>query len=111
MLVHLNDERLMTAAEVAARLSISKKTLLRHVREGQIGCVNLGTGLRTHRRFALSQLNEFISKRQTKEVQQCLSIKAKQAPIISMISGLTAIAFTELPRPETKGTRKPWSAS
>lgn len=63
MPIHLNGECLMTTAEVAVRLSISKKTLLRHVREGEIARVTIGTGLRTNRRFALSQLAEFISNR------------------------------------------------
>ncbi|QRY69288.1 helix-turn-helix domain-containing protein [Ensifer sp. PDNC004] len=107
MLVYLTDECLMTTAQVAARLSISTKTLLLHVRDGEIGCVNIGTGLRKHRRFALSQIAEFISNRQTREIPPCLSINLKQALSTTTTSGSTAIAFTELPRPETKGTRKP----
>ncbi|WP_132075676.1 helix-turn-helix domain-containing protein [Sinorhizobium americanum] len=98
----------MTAAEVAARLSISKKTLQRHVDDARIACVDVGTGQRAHLRFAPCQLHDFISS-QTREVLPCPSTKAKPALSISTISKSTAIAFTELPRPETRGTRKPSS--
>ncbi|MFA1676253.1 hypothetical protein ACDY97_26795 [Rhizobium mongolense] len=84
---------------------------MRHVADGRIGCVDVGTGQRVHLRFAVSQLHEFISNRQTTEVPKCLSIKAKPARITTTTSRSTAVAFTELPRPGTEGTRKPSSVN
>lgn len=107
MPIHLNDECLMTTAEVAVRLSISKKTLLRHVREGEIACVTIGTGLRTNRRFALSQLAEFISNRGKGDSDMSV-YKSKASPCTTTTFRSTAIAFTELPKARNKGTRKPW---
>ncbi|WP_408987995.1 MULTISPECIES: helix-turn-helix domain-containing protein [unclassified Rhizobium] len=89
--------------EAAAYLAISKKTLLRHVIEGQLGCVNVGTEGRMHRRFTTSQLTAFISQRQTFEVSRCLSTRQKPAHFIGTTSRSTAIAFTELPRPGIGG--------
>jgi excisionase family DNA binding protein len=107
MPIHLTDECLMTAAEVAVRLAISKKTLLRHVREGEIACVTIGTGLRTHRRFALSHVAEFISNRGKADSDMSV-YKSKASHFTTTTSRSKAIAFTELPKARTKGTRKPW---
>ncbi|WP_425347574.1 helix-turn-helix domain-containing protein [Sinorhizobium mexicanum] len=98
----------MTAAEVAAFLSISKKTLQRHVEDARIACVDVGTGRRAHLRFAPRQLHDFIAS-QTREVTSCPSTRAKSAPSISTISRSVGVAFTELPRPGTKEMRKPSS--
>ncbi|WP_370008653.1 helix-turn-helix domain-containing protein [Sinorhizobium fredii] len=97
----------MTADEAAARLAVSKKTLMRHVAEGQIGFVNVGTEGRMHRRFTASHLMAFITNRHTIEVPKCLSIKPAAVRTTATISKSMAIAFTALPRPGAKGTRRP----
>ncbi|WP_411197148.1 helix-turn-helix domain-containing protein [Rhizobium sp.] len=102
-----NEERLLTPAEAAARLAISTKTLLRHADDGQIACVNVGTQRRKHRRFAISQLSDFITSHQPTEVSRCLSTSLKAVRSTTTTLRSAAIAFTELPRPGTNETRKP----
>ncbi|MGO6679766.1 helix-turn-helix domain-containing protein [Rhizobium leguminosarum] len=102
-----DDTRLLTIKEVAMRLAISAKTLIRHANRGRIGCFNVGTEERRHLRFELSQVNDFLSGSRIREVPRCPSIKVRPARSTSMTSKSTGIAFTELPKPGTGGTPRP----
>ena len=53
------DERLLRPEEVSARLAVSKRTLYRLAREGQIGSVGIGSSLR----FTGQDVAAFIESR------------------------------------------------
>ncbi|WP_461510771.1 helix-turn-helix domain-containing protein [Rhizobium leguminosarum] len=106
MLTPLANERLLTAAEAAARLAISIKTLRRHVASGHLRCVNIGTERRVHLRFAISQLTDFMRNRQPLEASTCPSINPRRARTTSTIFKSAAIAFTALPKPGTSEMRR-----
>ncbi|MBY3383829.1 MULTISPECIES: helix-turn-helix domain-containing protein [Rhizobium] len=99
MSFYIPEDRLMTIKEAAARLAISKKTLLRHVADGRLEFVDVGTVTRVHRRFSLSQLEQFVSTRRGQESFPCLSTRQQAVPSITTTFRLTATAFTDLPRP------------
>ncbi|MBY5363587.1 helix-turn-helix domain-containing protein [Rhizobium leguminosarum] len=99
------DDKLITTKQAATHLAISTKTLLCHVRKGRLGYVDVGTETRTIRRFSPSQLEEFILRRRVKETSSCPSIGPRATLTTTTTSRSTAIAFTDLQKPEADGKR------
>jgi len=61
----LEDENLpvFTTKQVAKILSVSKDTITRAVRRGELGFTNLGSTRRHLRRFSRSDVNMFVKKK------------------------------------------------
>ncbi|SCX27238.1 helix-turn-helix domain-containing protein [Agrobacterium rosae] len=98
----LPKEPMFTAAEAAAKLGISVKTLMRHVEDGRIRYVNVGTEKRKQYRFTDYMLEQFITNNKRREKKPCPSTSPKAPPITVASSNSTVIAFTSLQKPLPK---------
>ena len=97
---------LKTAAQAAARLGCSIKTLNGHVASGALKYVALGHGKkRQHRMFADSDLAEFVANK-TRKVTPCPSTAGRARPTgISTFTG-EVIDFTGPRKPPTSAKRR-----
>jgi hypothetical protein len=81
-----SPDGLKTAAQAAAKLNCSIKTLNGHVAAGDLRCVDIGRGRkRRHIRFAPADLDAFIEA-QTRKVTPCPSTRTGTAVRRSSIS-------------------------
>jgi hypothetical protein len=97
---------LKTAAQAAARLNCSTKTLDGYVKAGAIGYVIIGHGKKRPRKmFTDADLNEFIANQTRKDVP-CPSTASRARHSGIMISGGTVIDFTAPRKPPTDAKRK-----
>ncbi|MFM7335862.1 MAG: helix-turn-helix domain-containing protein [Tabrizicola sp.] len=103
----LGDELpLMKAEEAAAKLGLSVKTMMHHVRSGRLRFINVGTDKRKSYRFTPKNLRSFIENQKVREVPSCLSFQTKKASSKSTLS-FGAYGFSEVPKPKTAGKPKP----
>ena len=87
---------LKTAAEAAAKLGCSVKTLNAHVDAGELHYVSIGKGKKRMRRmFKDADLDEFITN-QTRKDSPCPSIASRGRRSSTTISGGEVVAFTAL---------------
>jgi hypothetical protein len=98
---------LKTAAEAAAKLGCSVKTLHAHVDAGDLHYVIVGKGKKRMRRmFNDADLDEFITN-QTRKDSPCPSIASRGRRSSTTISGGEVVAFTALrKRPRDAKPRK-----
>jgi len=101
-----SSDGLKTAAQAAAKLNCSIKTLNAHVAAGDLRYVSIGKGRKRPRRmFADADLNEFVAN-QTRKVMPCPSIAGHARRSGTSISGAEVIDF-RLPRKQpTSGKQK-----
>lgn len=86
---------LLTMAEAARQLGICTKTLLEHVRHGEVAYISLGRGeVRKKRMFHPSDLEAFIARRRERE--PCQSTRTSGAPTTSSISKCEVYDITAL---------------
>ena len=90
----LPDEPLMTAKVAAGKLGMSVKSMMKHVREGRLRFINIGTVDRKAYRFTTYNLTTFIEKQKTTETPECQSTKALKAHFTGTISKSTVVAFS-----------------
>ena len=65
----LPDEPLFTKIEAAAKLNMSVKTLMEHVRTGRLRYIDIGSGgIRKRHRFTTYNLQTFIENQKVREV-------------------------------------------
>ncbi len=84
---------LYSPKEAAAALDIDTKTLLAHVRAGDIRYVLIGTGAKKqHRKFTRSDLEEFIDKRRETPVPRTSRMIRRAG---ASTSSSEVIGFTE----------------
>ena len=99
-------EGLKTAAQAAAKLNCSIKTLNGHVASGALHYVDIGHGRKRRRiRFTDADLDEFVANQTRKDVP-CPSTKTRARRIGNLTSGGDVIAFTGVPKPGHSGTQK-----
>jgi integrase len=97
---------LLTAAQAAARLSCSVKTLYGHVRAGELRYVVIGKGTKRPRcMFTDPDLNAFIEA-QTRKDSPCPSSRTSGHRIGASTSRSEVIAFTARPNARTGGREK-----
>lgn len=102
----LPKEPMFTAAETAAKLGISVKTLMRHVKDGTIRYINVGTQNRKSYRFTDYIMEQFITNNKRREAKPCQSIETPKALIGKSSFSSTVIPFESLQKPGTKKTLK-----
>ena len=74
----LPEESLFTPQEAAAKLNMSVKALMEHVRAGRIRYINIGSGnVRKRHRFTAYNLQTFI------ENQKIMEVPARQSTSVS----------------------------
>lgn len=101
-------EVLHTLVQTAHILNISTKTLLEHVRLGNIRSAIVGLGKkRKHRRFSDQNIATFISKMKVREVPECQYLSVKHPHSINTISKSTVIAFSALQKQKADAKPKP----
>ncbi len=103
----LPKEPMFTAAEAAAKLGISVKTLMRHVDDGRIRYVNVGTEKRKQYRFTDYMLEQFITNNKHREKPSCQSSNTPKAPSTKLNSSSTVIPFEALQKPKAKKKQSP----
>ena len=97
---------LLTAAQAAAKLNCSIKTLNGHVKAGGPKYVTIGRGTKRPRRmFTDADLNQFIAD-QTREAPPCPSSVTSARHTGAMTSKSKVIAFSAVPRPRPGAKRK-----
>jgi hypothetical protein len=98
---------LLTAAQAAARLNCSIKTLSGHVAAGDLKYVVIGSGIKRLRRFfTVADLDQFIANQTRKDAPLCRSSKTRVRPIGALTSNIVAIGFSERPKSRPGGKRK-----
>jgi hypothetical protein len=103
---HPPPDGLKTAAQAAAKLGCSIKTLNGHVASGALRYVSLGHGKKRRRRmYADPDLDEFIANQTRKDVP-CPSTRTRARHTSNLTSGGEVIAFTAQPRPRPGEPRK-----
>jgi hypothetical protein len=105
----LPDEPLFTLKQAAARLGLSEKNIMAHVKAGNLRYINVGTGKRVIRRFTIYNLQTFVEKRKVREKPACLSSSVPALKLTAMTSNSGVIAFTAIPKPGAKKMLKPLS--
>jgi hypothetical protein len=96
-------EPLFTLKEAAAKLNMSEKTAMAHVRAGRLRFINIANGkVRKRYRFTPKNLETFIQNQKVKEVPPCQSISVKAPHSIATTSNSTVVAFSALQKPKTK---------
>jgi hypothetical protein len=104
---HPPPDGLKTAAQAAAKLGCSIKTLNAHVSSGALKYVAIGHGKKRLRKmFADADLNEFITN-QTRKESPCLSDATHARRSTRTTSKSTVVAFSDLRRRPPGGKRKP----
>ncbi|MCQ1806167.1 helix-turn-helix domain-containing protein [Neorhizobium galegae] len=98
----LPKEPMFTAVEAAAKLGISVKTLMRHVRDSRIRYINVGTQKRKSYRFTDYIMEQFINKNKHRETPAWQSSNTPKAPIGKSSSVSTVIPFEALQKPKAK---------
>jgi hypothetical protein len=89
---------LLTAAQAAAKLNCSIKTLLAHVDAGELKYVTIGRGTkRPRKKFTVGDLDEFIAN-QTRKDSPCLSTASPGRRSGTTISSTKVTAFSDLQR-------------
>lgn len=89
--------KLLTPPEAAARLGLSKKILLEHVRAGEIRYINIGRGKKKLRRmFTEEDLAEFIAARACRDTPPCLSTSRKARRTTTSTFDIEVADFTAL---------------
>jgi hypothetical protein len=97
---------LLTAAQAAAKLACSIKTLNGHVATGALKYVIVGHGTKRPRKmFTGSDLDAFITN-QTRKDSPCPSSAIRARHIGALTSSSKVIAFSAVPRPRPGGKRK-----
>jgi hypothetical protein len=103
----VTDEPLFTPKEAAAKLKISMKVLMEHVRFGRIRFIDVGVGkVRKCRRFTAKNIATFVEKQKVRETPKCQSTSApiKKRTATTFKSG--AVGFLEILEQQTKKTPK-----
>jgi len=103
----LPKEPMFTAAETALKLGISVKTLMRHVKDGTIRYINVGTKKRASYRFTDYIMEQFINKNKHREAKPCQSSSTPKVPSGKSNFTSTVIPFEALQKPKTKRKLKP----
>ena len=97
-------DRLLTPKDAAARLSVSKKTLMEHVKSGALPFIDLGAMTRRRYRFRRDHIESFLDRR---EGRLCPSSSVKTARFTTASSKSTVVAFSSLQKPATGKKPKP----
>src|SRR5262249_12677092 len=98
---------LKSAAQAAAKLGCSIKTLNGHVASGALKYVALGHGKRrTRRMFTDADINQFVEAQSKKDIP-CPSDATRAPRSGSTISKSTVVAFSARPRKPTSAKPKP----
>ena len=93
----LPDEPLFTKAEAAAKLNMSVKALMEHIRAGRLRFINIGSGkTRKRHRFTSYNLMTFIENQKVRETPACQSTKALDPHFTDTTSKSSTVAFTAL---------------
>src|SRR5262249_5241106 len=101
-----SSDGLKTAAQAAAKLNCSIKTLNGHVASGALHYVDIGRGKKRRRpRFADADLNDFIAN-QTRKVTPCPSAATRALRSGSTTSRSTIVAFSDLQKGRRDGKPK-----
>jgi hypothetical protein len=104
---HTPPDGLKTAAQAAAKLGISVKTLIGYVKTGALKYVALGHGKKRRRKmFTDADLNEFIAN-QTRKAAPCPSTAIRARHTGNLTSGGEVLAFTALQRRRRNAKPKP----
>src|SRR5262245_51811893 len=104
---HLPPDGLKTAAQAAAKLNCSIKTLRAHVAAGDLRYVIIGKGTkRPHRMYAATDLDGFIANQTRKDSPACRSIASRARRSSTSNSASEVIAFSAQPRPRPGAKRK-----
>jgi hypothetical protein len=98
----LPAEPLMTPKVAAGKLGFSIKTLLAHVASGKLRFIDVGTKTRRMYRFTEYNLTTFIENQKVRLEPPCPSSKTLEVPITGSTSKSGAVAFSAVPRPQTK---------
>jgi len=89
----MNDDKLLTAGEVAEILAISYKSVLELVHAGELPFIPIGAGtIRPRMRFEHRDVDDFIKRRKTRLVSPAPRITRR----VSNSSGLPVIGFMEM---------------
>jgi hypothetical protein len=108
----LSEEPLLTPKQAAAKLSMSVKTLMEHVRTGRLRYIDIGSGgVRKRHRFTTYNLQTFIENQKVREVPKCLSTSAPTSKHTASTFKSGVTDFQAIPKPETKKTLKLSNAS
>jgi hypothetical protein len=98
---------LRTAAEAAARLGCSIKTLNGHVASGALGYVTIGHGRKRPRKmFTDADLTAFIEAQTRKDSLACPSTESRARHSGTSTSSGAVIAFSAQPKPRTNAKPK-----
>jgi len=98
---------LKSAAQAAAKLGCSIKTLNGHVASGALKYIALGHGKRRQRRmFTDADINQFVEAQSKKDIP-CPSDATRALRSGSTISKSTVVAFSARPRKPTSAKPKP----
>jgi hypothetical protein len=104
----LPEAPLLTPKEAAAKLSMSVKTLMEHIRGGRLRFIDIGSGgVRKRHRFTTYNLQTFIENQKVREVPKCQSTIAPTKKHIPTTFKSGAIDFLAIPKPGTAKTPKP----
>jgi hypothetical protein len=107
-----SDEQLFNAKEAAAKLGMSVKTLMAHVRAGRLRFINIANGTKRKRyRFTPKNIETFIQNQKVREVPLCLFTSTPKVPFTLMTSNSAAIGFTALQKLKASGKPKPSNAN
>lgn len=88
----MNDEKLLTTAEVAEILAISNKSVLDLVHAGELPFIPIGTGsIRPRMRFERRDIDDFIKRRKTRRMSPAPGTTRR----VSYLSHPPAIGFME----------------
>ncbi|WP_412758570.1 helix-turn-helix domain-containing protein [Methylobacterium radiotolerans] len=94
---------LLTLAEAAARLRISPRTLLGHVRVGRIPYVSVGLGLqRVRRRFDPTDLDRFLEEQRRVDCRATVPARRR----LPGVNGIDFAALLEERRAARRAERK-----
>jgi excisionase family DNA binding protein len=97
--------KLLTPAEAADTLGVSVKTLVGHIKDGELRYINVGRGGKKPRRmFDLTDLSDF-KERRTRRESPCRSINRNALPSTITTSRCEVIAFTALRNAEAVAKR------
>jgi excisionase family DNA binding protein len=101
-----DPDALLTAAQAAARLSITVEQLIAHVEDGGLRYINVGRGKKKpRRRFSESDLEEFKAARSTLEKTSCPSSSRKSPrPTTGTASKSNVVGFSALRAARMKRT-------
>ena len=108
----LPAEPLFTPQDAAAKLSMSVKTLMSHVRAGRLRFIDIGCGgVRKRHRFTTYNLQTFIENQKVREAPKCLFTSAATLKPTAMTSTSAGIDFLAIRPPGTRKTPKPSSVN